>query len=106
MAPSPGLADHPEGQTGSRLSGIHPAVYAHARPKIPSDLKSGAWKTGPNLWDRLTRQAPTQAHRSPRCSAKCVYSPSNLQRTRDHETIWCSEFTKLRDLIAKSSGEL
>jgi hypothetical protein len=42
-------------------------IYAHARPKIPSDLKSGAWKTGPNLWDRLTRQAPTQAHRSPRC---------------------------------------
>src|SRR5271163_3529615 len=24
----------------------------------------------------------TEAHRSPRCSAKCVYSPSNLQRTR------------------------
>ena len=42
-------------------------IYAHARPKIPSSLDSGAWKTGPNLWDRLTRQAPTQAHRSPRC---------------------------------------
>src|SRR6516225_7579557 len=25
----------------------------------------------------------TEAHRSPRCPAKCVYSPSNLQRTRD-----------------------
>src|SRR4029077_16200164 len=42
-------------------------IYAHARPRIPSNLNSGAWKTGPNLWDRLTRQAPTQAHRSPRC---------------------------------------
>src|SRR5271163_4357722 len=26
-----------------------------------------------------------EAHRSPRCSAKCVYSPSNLQRTRDED---------------------
>src|SRR5215813_4833677 len=24
-------------------------IYAHARPKIPTNLNSGAWKTGPNL---------------------------------------------------------
>ena len=31
-------------------------IYAHARPKIPSNLNSGAWKTGPNLPHRLIRQ--------------------------------------------------
>src|SRR5207344_2827783 len=31
-------------------------IYAHARPKIPSNLKSGAWKTGPNLPHGLIRQ--------------------------------------------------
>ena len=33
-------------------------------------------------------------------------TPRNTQRDRDQETIWCSEFGKLQDLIAKSSGEL
>src|SRR5215831_15016627 len=31
-------------------------IYAHARPKIPSNLHSGAWKTGPNLPHWLIRQ--------------------------------------------------
>src|SRR5271154_1204974 len=31
-------------------------IYAHARPKIPSSLDSGAWKTGPNLPHGLIRQ--------------------------------------------------
>src|SRR5262249_24619730 len=31
-------------------------IYAHARPKIPSNLNSGAWKTGPNLPHRLIGQ--------------------------------------------------
>ena len=31
-------------------------IYAHARPKIPSSLDSGAWKTGPNLPHGLTCQ--------------------------------------------------
>src|SRR5215472_13167034 len=31
-------------------------IYAHACPKIPSNLNSGAWKTGPNLPHRLIRQ--------------------------------------------------
>src|SRR6202023_4298594 len=31
-------------------------IYAHARPKIPSNLNSGAWKTGPNLPHGLIRQ--------------------------------------------------
>jgi hypothetical protein len=33
-------------------------------------------------------------------------TPRSAQRDRDQETIWCSEFGKLQDLIAKSSGEL
>jgi hypothetical protein len=33
-------------------------------------------------------------------------TPRNTQRDRDQETIWCSEFGRLQDLIAKSSGEL
>jgi hypothetical protein len=33
-------------------------------------------------------------------------TPRSVQRDRDQETIWCSEFGKLQDLIAKSSGEL
>jgi hypothetical protein len=33
-------------------------------------------------------------------------TPRNMQRDRDQETIWCSEFGKLQDLIAKSSGQL
>jgi hypothetical protein len=33
-------------------------------------------------------------------------TPRSTQRDRDQETIWCSEFGKLQDLIAKSSGEL
>src|SRR5215469_14017351 len=31
-------------------------IYAHARPKIPSNLNSGAWKSGPNLPHRLSGQ--------------------------------------------------
>ena len=31
-------------------------IYAHARPKIPFSLDSGAWKTGPNLPHGLTCQ--------------------------------------------------
>src|SRR5215468_10545417 len=31
-------------------------IYAHARPKIPSNLNSGAWKTGPNLSHGLIGQ--------------------------------------------------
>src|SRR6202521_1705640 len=31
-------------------------IYAHARPRIPSNLNSGAWKTGPNLPHGLVRQ--------------------------------------------------
>jgi hypothetical protein len=33
-------------------------------------------------------------------------TPRSAQRDRDQETIWCSEFGELQDLIAKSSGEL
>jgi hypothetical protein len=33
-------------------------------------------------------------------------TPRSAQRDRDQETIWCSEFGRLQDLIAKSSGEL
>lgn len=33
-------------------------------------------------------------------------TPRSTQRDRDQEAIWCSEFGKLQDLIAKSSGEL
>jgi len=33
-------------------------------------------------------------------------TPRSTQRDRDQETIWCSEFGRLQDLIAKSSGEL
>src|SRR5262245_2841169 len=58
-------------------------IYARARPRIPSDLNSGAWKTGPNLPHRLYAKGTQEAHRSPRCSAKRVYSLSSLQRTRD-----------------------
>src|ERR1700730_11463660 len=38
-------------------------IYAHARPKIPSSLDSGAWKTGPNLPHGLIR--PRDARGSP-----------------------------------------
>jgi len=31
-------------------------ICAHARPKIPFNLNSGAWKTGPNLPHRLIGQ--------------------------------------------------
>jgi hypothetical protein len=33
-------------------------------------------------------------------------TPRSTQRDQDQETIWCSEFGRLQDLIAKSSGEL
>jgi hypothetical protein len=33
-------------------------------------------------------------------------TPRSKQRDQDQETIWCSEFGKLQELIAKSSGEL
>lgn len=33
-------------------------------------------------------------------------TPRSTQRDRDQETIWCSEFGKLQELIAQSSGEL
>jgi hypothetical protein len=33
-------------------------------------------------------------------------TPRNAQRDRDQETVWCSEFGTLQELIAKSSGEL
>jgi hypothetical protein len=33
-------------------------------------------------------------------------TPRNAQRDRDQETVWCSEFGRLQELIAKSSGEL
>src|SRR6516165_5239998 len=39
-----------------------------------------------------------EAHRSPRSSAKCVYSPSNLQRTRDDlggEQTWRPEHNEI-----------
>jgi len=81
-APSPQTAAYPP----------IPAVQAqrpnagstlHARPKIPSNLNSRAWKTRPNLPHRLIRQGTKEAHRSPRCSARSVHLPSNSQRTRD-----------------------
>jgi hypothetical protein len=43
---------------------------ASARPKIPSNLSSGAWKTGPNLPHGLIRQGTPEAHRSPRLLSK------------------------------------
>src|SRR5262245_60814060 len=50
-------------------------IYAHARPKIPSDLNSGAWKTGPNLphgliGQRDTRGSPFSSLLSNMCIAK------------------------------------
>ena len=33
-------------------------------------------------------------------------TPRSARRDRDQETIWCSEFGKLQNLIARSSGEL
>src|SRR6516225_6121565 len=58
-------------------------IYAHARPKIPSNLHSGAWKTGPNLPHGLIRQRDARGSPFSSQLSKCVYSPSNLQRTRD-----------------------
>src|SRR5580704_10463595 len=54
----------------SALNNLVRRIYAHARPRIPFNLNSGAWKTGPNLPHGLVRQGTTEAHRSPRCSAK------------------------------------
>ena len=45
-------------------------ICASARPKIPSNLSSGAWKTGPNLPHGLIRQGTPEAHRSPRLLSK------------------------------------
>ena len=45
-------------------------ICASARPKMPSNLSSGAWKTGPNLPHGLIRQGTTEAHRSPRSLSK------------------------------------
>src|SRR6516162_4275377 len=45
-------------------------ICASARPKIPFNLSSGAWKTGPNLPHGLIRQGTTEAHRSPRSLSK------------------------------------
>jgi hypothetical protein len=65
-------------------------IYARARPKIPFNLNSGAWKTGPNLPHGLIRQGTPEAHRSPRCSAKSVYSLNSLQRTRNAHSLGSS----------------
>jgi hypothetical protein len=61
-------------------------ICAHARPKIPSNLNSGAWKTGPNLPHGLIRQRDDRGCPSSSLLSKCAYSPSNLQRTRDAHT--------------------
>src|SRR5580704_7906310 len=50
---------------GSASNNLVRRIYAHARPKIPFSLDSGAWKTGPNLPHGLTCQRETEAHRSP-----------------------------------------
>src|SRR6202030_4651468 len=71
--------------TSPASSNLVHRIHAHARPRIPSNLNSGAWETGPNLPHGLFRQGTPEAHRSPRCSAKCVHSLNSLQRTRDED---------------------
>src|SRR5580704_13037590 len=61
------------------------AMCFDLRPKIPSNLNSGAWKTGPNLPHGLIRQRDDRGCPSSSLLSKCAYSPSNLQRTRDHD---------------------
>src|SRR6476661_4976989 len=56
-------------------------IYAHARPRIPSSLNSGAWKTGPNLPHGLIRQR--DARGSPFSLLLSKYLLSSPQRTRD-----------------------
>src|SRR5215831_4565495 len=58
-------------------------IYAHARPKIPSNLNSGAWKTGPNLPHRLIGQRDERGSPFSSLLGKFIYSLSNPQRTRD-----------------------
>src|SRR5262252_4219045 len=58
-------------------------IYAHARPKIPSSLNSGAWKTGPNLPHRLIGQRNETGSPFSSLLSTFAYSLSNPQRTRN-----------------------
>src|SRR5271169_992538 len=58
-------------------------IYAHARPKIPSSLHSGAWKTGPNLPHGLIRQRDDRGSPFSSLLSKMCLFAENLQRTRD-----------------------
>ena len=58
-------------------------IYAHARPKIPSSLDSGAWKTGPNLPHGLIRQRDDRGSPFSSLLSKMCLFAENLQRTRD-----------------------
>src|SRR6516225_8129843 len=50
-------------------------IYAHARPKIPSNLHSGAWKTGPNLPHGLIRQRDARGSPfSSQLSKMCLFA--------------------------------
>jgi hypothetical protein len=60
-------------------------IYAHARPRIPSSLNSGAWKTGPNLPHRLIRQRDARGSPFSSLLSKSVYLLSSPQRTRDDQ---------------------
>src|SRR5215813_13925729 len=69
-------------------------IYAHARPKIPSNLNSGAWKTGPNLPHGLIRQrdardSPFSSLLSNVCIAKqsATYKGHELPRAPPHRSV-------------------
>src|SRR3954462_15407530 len=69
--------------TSSASSNLVHRIYAHARPRIPSSLNSGAWKTGPNLPHRLFRQRDARGSPFSSLLSKSVYLLSSPQRTRD-----------------------
>src|SRR5262249_43762063 len=63
-------------------------IYAHARPKIPSNLNSGAWKTGPNLSHGLIGQrGETGSPFSSLLGKICLFA-KNPQRTRGDRPVY------------------
>src|SRR5439155_8548687 len=68
----------------SASSNLVRRIYAHARPRIPSSLNSGAWKTGPNLPHRLIRQRDARGSPfSSRLGKMCSFAkPSTTYKGR------------------------
>jgi hypothetical protein len=72
-------------RSGSAWLGLRTTLYAGSTltrvPRYRSAWTAELGKRGLIYRRGSLAKGTTEAHRSPRCSAKCVYSPSNLQRT-------------------------